>query len=117
MANFGTSLVHGEIRKKLVKSPNLSHQTIKKDDSKQERMFGMVAEIPIGDTFDELVEMDFPTMEISPHYCAFRTHFHVRRPPFSWARKRKTNKRPEWFDKCDFRFVGGVWGAWNYRRG
>ena len=31
----------------------------KKDDFKQERMFCRAAKIPIADTFNELVEMDF----------------------------------------------------------
>ena len=30
-----------------------------KDDSKQERMFGRVGKIPISNTFNVLVEMDF----------------------------------------------------------
>ena len=50
-----------EIRKKrLFRDPNdISENGKKKGDFKQERMFGRVTKIPIANTPDGLVEMDF----------------------------------------------------------
>ena len=59
----------------MVKIPNKLFLELKnidgggnKGDSKQERMFGSVAKIPIANTFNELVEMDFVNYG---YYAAF----------------------------------------------
>ena len=44
----------------------------KKDEFKQEKMFGRVAKIPIANKFNELVEMDFVD------YGAHATFAHIR---------------------------------------
>ena len=68
----------------------------KKDYFKQERMFGRVAKIPIANTFNEPVEMDFAD------YGDHATFLHIRDTfsrfsvvIFRVPRKRK-NKRPKW---------------------
>ena len=60
------------IPKKLFREIKAISGNDKKDDFNQERMFGRAAEIPIGDTFSELVEMDFV------YYGDFATFLHVR---------------------------------------
>ena len=62
-------------------------------------MFGRVPKIPIANTFDKLVEMDFAD------YGDFATFLHIQDtfPRFSaiilWGVNRKQNKRLKWFDK------------------
>ena len=62
----------------------------KKDDSKQERMFGRDAKIPIGNTINELVEMDFVDYGgAMPHFYTFATLFRDFLYGFTGQRKRK----------------------------
>ena len=52
-------LYSAEITKKLFRDLNAIAENGKKDDFKQERMFGSASKIPIANTFIELIEMDF----------------------------------------------------------
>ena len=106
-----------EIQNKLFKELNdVEENYKKKGDFKQERMFGAVGKIPIANTSNELVEMDFVD------YGDFATFLHIR-GTFSrfaviilWVPKRRTNGR-NGSANGDYELVGGVWGARNYRRG
>ena len=59
MANVKTSSICGKNSEKLFKKIKELAYNDKKDEFKQERMFGRGAKIPISNTFNELVEMDF----------------------------------------------------------
>ena len=48
-----------KVPQKLFRGIKILAENDKKDEFKQERMFGRVAKIPISNTFNELVEMDF----------------------------------------------------------
>ena len=67
-----------------VKTPKKLHRELnaitgndKRAISKQERMFGTVAKIPIGNTFIELVEMDFVNYGDFATFLRIRNTFHV----------------------------------------
>ena len=74
--------------------------------------------IPIANTSNELVEMDFSD------YVELSTFLHIR-GDFSRSsaiifyggeKERRTNGR-NGSRKGDVKLAGGVWGAWNYRCG
>ena len=52
-------LFTAKVPQKLFRKIKILAENDKKDEFKQERMFGRVAKIPIANTFNELVEMDF----------------------------------------------------------
>ena len=80
-----------------------------KEYSKQERMFGMVAKIPIANTFNELVEMDFVDYG---DYSAFLriqdTFFAILRSSIYGGKEKDKNggRGPR---SGDFALVIGVW--------
>ena len=75
----------------------------KKDEFKQERMFGRVAKIPVSDTFDELVEVDFAD------YGGYATFLHIQdtfsRFPFVIFLEQRNGRTNggNGNRKCDFR--------------
>ena len=64
-------------RGELLRNLRFWPKAIKKDEFKQERMFGRVAKIPIANTSNELVEMDFVDYGGTQPFCASRIHFLV----------------------------------------
>ena len=69
----------------------------KKDEFKQERMFGVMAKIPIANTFSELTEMDF--VDYGDYGAFLHIQDTLRRFPviICWAqRRRRKNKRRKW---------------------
>ena len=71
MANAETSFVCGKKIPKIFRKIK-NWLTVTKDEFEKERAFGRVAKIPISDTFDELVGMDFVD------YGGGATFLHIR---------------------------------------
>ena len=85
-------LVMGKSKKELFKDPKSAAGAIK-GDFEHERMFGMVAKIPIANTANELVEMDFCGLWRFLHIPEHSGRF--SRPPaiiFLGAKRRKNNR-------------------------
>ena len=103
MANFETSLLYGEIPKKLPKELKAVSANYKKGEFKHGAMFGRVSKIPIANTPNELTEMAFPD------YGDFATFLHIRgtfsrfAAAISRGRNRKKDKRPKRFGEKRFR--------------
>ena len=65
-------LFTAKVPQKLFREIKISPENDKKDEFKQERMFGRVSKIPIANTSNELVEMDF--VEYGDHATFLRIH-------------------------------------------
>ena len=88
----------------------------KKGDFKHERIFGMVAKIPIANTFNELVGMGFVDYGDFPPFYAFRGDFsRFSATILTQARKNEEQTAEMARRKSDFELVSGVSSARNYR--
>ena len=72
-------LFTAKVPQKLFRKIKILAENDKKDEFKQERMFGRVAKIPIANTFNELVEMDFVDYGDHATFCTSRILFLVFR--------------------------------------
>ena len=68
----------------------------KRDDFKQERMFGRVAKIPIANTFNELSEIDFVDYGDLVAFLHIQGAFSRFSAIVFGGRRRKKNKRLKW---------------------
>ena len=94
MANFDTSLVYGEIPKKLFKELSDVAGNDKQAYFKQGRLFGRVETIPIASTSDELVGMVFAGYGDFPAFLHTRGTFSRFPTIILWRRQdRRTNGR------------------------
>ena len=68
-----------KITKKLFRDPDSIAGYGKEGDSKQDRILGRSAKIPIANTFSELVEMDFADYGDFASFLRIQDTFHVAR--------------------------------------
>ena len=85
--------------RKLFRKIKLLSENDKKDEFKQERMFGRVAKIPIANTSNELFEMDFVDYGHHATFLHARDTFSRFSVVISWDQRNVKNKHRKWSAK------------------
>ena len=75
-------------------------------------MFVRLSKIPISDTFNGLVGMDFVDYG---RYATFFTHSGRFSAIILWEQRERKRDRKKWSGGRDSELAIGVWGARNYR--
>ena len=89
-------LFMAEIPKNLFRELRNIAENDKNDDFKQERMFGGVSKIPIANTFNELVEMDFVYYGGNAAFLIARDTFPRFRAIVLRGPRKSKNRRQKW---------------------